>query len=153
MKSLLCCLYTTTPELIRGWRFNRRAVMSALHFPFLNVQWPEVESNHRCRRIRATCFRYNTGPIIEVARIELCYLVLPKHAGHHYPSPRLNQNGRIRTGDLLAPDQADFQAFPRSESNSSSGSRTPSSALKGQHPRPVDERAKSEIPNPKSEIL
>ena len=33
------------------------------------------------------------------------------------------------------------QALPRSESNSSSGNRTPSSALKGQYPGPVDERA------------
>jgi hypothetical protein len=46
-----------------------------------------------------------------------CY-VRPRHVGHHYPSPR-------------SPN-----------SNSSSGSRTPSSALKGQHPRPVDERAR-----------
>ena len=27
-----------------------------------NLEWPEVESNHRCRLIRAICFRYNTGP-------------------------------------------------------------------------------------------
>ena len=52
---------------------------------------------------------------IGVARIELRCLVLPTHAGHHYPSPRKSQNGRIRTGGLLAPDQADFQALPRSE--------------------------------------
>ena len=55
--------------------------------------------------------------------------------------PETNQNGRIRTGGLLDPDQADFQALLRSETNSSSGNRTPSSALKGQHPGPVDERA------------
>jgi hypothetical protein len=90
--------------------------------PFANVEWPEVESNHRCRRIRATCFRYNTGPQIGVARIELRSLVLPTHAGHHYPSPRINQNGRIRTDGLLAPDQADFQALIRSEASTPYGS-------------------------------
>ena len=36
---------------------------------------------------------------------------------------------------------ADFQALPRSAISSSSGNRTPSSAVKGQHPGPVDERA------------
>jgi hypothetical protein len=44
-----------------------------------------------------------------------CY-VRPRHVGHHYPSPR-------------------------SSFSSSSGNRTPSSALKGQYPGPVDERA------------
>ena len=32
IKSLLCCRYTTTPEPIRGQRFNRRVVISALRF-------------------------------------------------------------------------------------------------------------------------
>ena len=64
--------------------------------------------------------------------------------------PETSQNGRIRTGGLLAPGPnrllagsvpADFQALLRSETNSSSGNRTPSSAVKERHPGPVDERA------------
>ena len=103
-----------------------------------------MESNHRCRRIRATCFRYNTGPQIGVARIELRCLVLPTHAGHHYPSPRPRG---------LRPEARDLSKHTRAlkprvsslkpHSNSSSGSRPPPSAVKGQHPGPIDERAMS----------
>ena len=87
--------------------------------PYLDFQWPEVESNHRCRRIRATCFRYNTGPQIGEAGIE--------------PADTCAR-GTWATITL-------HPTFQIPHSNSSSGSRTPSSALKGQCPGPVDERA------------
>ena len=58
-----CAAVTPRPRnSIRGVRFNRRADIY-LCSPFIHVHWPEVESNHRCRLIRATCFRYNTGPL------------------------------------------------------------------------------------------
>ena len=86
----VCCAALTPRPRNRSEAGVSIVVSSSLLSLFEN-EWPEVESNHRCRRIRATCFRYNTGPQIGVARIELRCLVLPTHAGHHYPSPRKSE--------------------------------------------------------------
>ena len=97
IKSLLCCLYTTTPEPIRGRRFNRRAVIvlfSSLLCPLscsiaaamtrggVEPPLPPYQSDMLPLQHRAA---------IGVARIELRCLVLPTHASHHYPSPRKSE--------------------------------------------------------------
>ena len=52
------CRYATTPSVEWAYPFESRVahVMS----PLL-IKLSEVESNHRRRRIRSLCFRYNTG--------------------------------------------------------------------------------------------
>ena len=85
---LKVCCAAFTPRPRNRSEAGVSIVVWSFQISSAKVEWPEVESNHRCRRIRATCFRYNTGPQIGVARIELRSLVLPTHAGHHYPSPR-----------------------------------------------------------------
>ena len=98
---------------------------------FANVEWPEVESNHRCRRIRATCFRYNTGPVIASAFVSLA-LVTFVPIGKVGIEPTVSCSQGTRVTITLHPGKVLI---------SSSGNRTPLSALKGQHPGPVDERA------------
>ena len=75
---LKVCCAAVTPRPRNRSEAGVSIVVSSFRFSFANVEWPEVESNHRCRRIRATCFRYNTGPNIGVARIDLRCLVLPR---------------------------------------------------------------------------
>jgi hypothetical protein len=92
IKSLLCCRYTTTPRSVVG------AFQPANTAHFLSLRKKDqmslgVESNHRFRLIRATCFRCTTE------RVSLHCLsrddwnrtslhVFPKHAGARSPSSR-----------------------------------------------------------------
>ena len=50
-----------------------------------------------------------------------------QHRTHRIVS--FSQDGRIRTGDLVRPRHAEYQAFPRPESRAPSGSRTRTSAM------------------------
>jgi hypothetical protein len=92
IKSLLCCRYTTTPHQGRG-RFEPNR---ALHDDLL--RWVKkslgVESNHRCRHIRAKCFRYTTERKFFLSsrdgRNRTDSLVFPRHAGDRCPSSRVD---------------------------------------------------------------
>ena len=88
------------------------------------IQSPGVESNHRCRLIRTTCSRYTTRRLRRSSSRRSGWP--DSNRRFRGPRPRgvplpyiplfVSQNGRIRTGDLLAPSQARFQTSPRSAS-------------------------------------
>ena len=92
IKSLLCCRYTTTPRSVVG------AFQPANTAHFLSLRKKDqmslgVESNHRFRLIRATCFRCTTkraAPVLfsRDGWNRTSFHVFPKHAGARSPSSR-----------------------------------------------------------------
>jgi hypothetical protein len=86
-------------------------------------QSPGMELNHRFRRIRTMCFRYTTRRSVGMVGLESTVPWSQATWGAAPLHPEfVSQNGRIRTGGttaravvLLAPDQARYQASPRSE--------------------------------------
>ena len=59
---LKVCCAAVTPRPRSRSEASVSIVASSFENSVTNIKWPEVELNHRCRRIRATCFRYNIGP-------------------------------------------------------------------------------------------
>lgn len=82
-----CAAVTPRPRnSSRGVRFNRCAVMSVLpSFTSNGPRWSRTTAAALSERHASVT---TPGLTIGVARIELRCLVLPTHAGHHYPSPR-----------------------------------------------------------------
>ena len=79
-------------------------------------------------------------------RIRTGVLLLPRQADcAGFPTSRSHfdsQGGRIRTGVLELPELADSPGFPTPCTSSPCGGRTHLSALKGRYPAPLDEQAK-----------
>jgi hypothetical protein len=109
----VCCAAVTPRPRTRD--VNRFEPSPALHDGLLprSKKSLGVESNHRCRLIRAMCFRYTTKRLFSVpnrdGRNRTDCVVCPKHAGDRSPSSRI-----------------DF--------SDSCGNRTRFSALKGRYP-------------------
>jgi hypothetical protein len=125
--------------LHHGLRCGRRVrfqPVGRLHSfsPFTN-QSPEVESNHRRRRIRTTCCRYTIGRIYQSVSVEVVGLepTIPCSLGTwacRCPTPRrksdLSDSYRKFSGGLVA--------------STPCGSRTRIAGMKDQHPEPLEER-------------
>ena len=106
---------TPRPQVWSGrMRLSRSA---GVMWPLLWFKLSGVESNHRRRRIRSLCFRYNTG-----------------QPGRRESNPR-SRAPKAREAPFLFLPMFWF-CF-----SSSCGNRTHLSALKGQYPEPIDERA------------
>lgn len=93
----VCCAAVTPRPRKRD--VDRFESHRALHHDLLSrvTKSLGVESNHRCRLIRATCFRYTTercfSPSNRDGRNRTDFLVFPRHAGDRCPSSRTDPNG------------------------------------------------------------
>jgi hypothetical protein len=135
----------TTPCVGRTYPFQSRCIehRSTPQFPWASSPgW--TRTDHR-RRIRSPCFLYNTGPgSVGMVGLEPTTSCFQGTQACRCPTSRLSvRTAGIEPAISWPPARRNTRLSHVLSVSSSYGNRTHLTALKGQYPQPIDERAMS----------